>query len=126
MKAQIIKNESGTPISVVVDYNDWQEIEQKLKLINVNPGIAENPLDWYDLTETSKAILVELMAYTSGEELKEMEMAVPDKERLQQMKLLFEEVDAINSEPENFRSISRMKDIISKYAPILRKVYDEV
>jgi hypothetical protein len=124
MNAQIIKNQSGMPISVVVDYNDWLEIEQKLNLKNTSPDALENPLDWYGLTETANSILNELIAYTSREEFKESQKPIPDKKHLLEMETLFQEVHAINKDPENFKSFKRMQEIISKYAPLLRNIYD--
>ncbi|GAA4930267.1 hypothetical protein [Mucilaginibacter defluvii] len=120
MNAQIIKNQSGVPVSVVLDYKDWLEIEQKLKL---EPSEStENSLDWYGLTETTNAILNELIAYTIREEFKESQKPFPDQLHLQKINLLLHEVQAINKEPENFKSLGRMQEIINKYAPILREI----
>jgi hypothetical protein len=129
MNAQIIKDRAGTPVSVVVAYRDWLDIEQKLKLSDGKQDTAENPLDWYTLTETSSAILNELIAYTGREEYKEMKNPVPDRKRLSRLQTIFEEINAINREPMNFKSISRMKEIIRTYAPKLCAVnegYDEI
>lgn len=125
MEKQIIKDERGTPISVLVSYQDWVEIEQMLETAQVITAEApENPLDWYTLTETTNSILNELIAYTGREEFKELGKAVPDNERIKELNRFSEELEAINSEPSNFKNVSRMREIIDKYAPKLKLVYD--
>lgn len=120
MEKQIITDKLGTPISVLVSYRDWVKIEQ---LLETKPAMKadalDNPLDWYTLTETTNSILNELIAYTEREEFKELQKAVPDNKRIKELNLLSEELEAINSEPDNFKDLSRMCEIINKYAPNL-------
>lgn len=84
----------------------------------------ENPLDWYTLTETTNSILNGLMAYTSREKRKELKKEVPDMEHLKELELLFEEVFALNENPDNFKSAPRMESIIKQYGPLLHRIYE--
>jgi len=109
MKTPIAKNPQRIPQSVIT-YSET----------------TQNPLDWYGLTETSNSILNELIAFTGREELKESLKSVPDPGHLQEIEVLFQEVHAINKNPENFKSLSLMREIINQYAPILRAIYGAV
>jgi hypothetical protein len=122
MHSQIIKDQTGTPISVLIDYQDWLEIEQQLKLKKDNSDLEEP--DMYTLTETSRAILNELIVYTGREELKELKNEHPDQKRIAELRSLLGEVLKINRETENFKSPARMQEIIDKYAPKVRDIYN--
>jgi hypothetical protein len=84
----------------------------------------QNPLDWYTLTETANSTLNELIAYTASEELKEMEKDLPDLKKIEGIRQFFHEIHTINSNPENFKSIKRMQEIINIYAPQLKSIYE--
>ncbi len=99
--------------------------KQMLETIQAIKGEApENPLDWFTLTETTNSVLNELIAYTGREEFKELQKAIPDYERIKELNRFSEELEAINSEPDNFKNASRIREIIDKYAPKLKLVYD--
>ena len=86
----------------------------------------ENPFDWYTLTETTNAILNELIAYTGREEIKVLQKECPDETRIAQLQDFFREIHEINSNPDNFKSAPRMEAIIEQYTPMLRAIYDAV
>lgn len=75
--------------------------------------------DWYLLTEITNSLLNELIAYTSRERRRQMKQVEPDLCKVKLLEELFEEVRGINSDPENFKCIGRMKAIIGRYAPKL-------
>ncbi|MFA6152796.1 MAG: hypothetical protein WC716_15845 [Chitinophagaceae bacterium] len=103
------EHHKGAPKSVQIDLKDGAvELEEP---------------DMYVLTETSSAILNELIAYTGREEMKELKKSNPDPERLEELDVLFKEVHTINREPANFGNQVRMQEIIDKYAPKVREIY---
>lgn len=83
---------------------------------------TEGFFEWLVLTETASSILNELIAYTGREEIKELAKPVPDADRLLRLEMLFRDIWAVNHESLNFKSIGRMQNIISNYAPMLRTV----
>ncbi|SFW27048.1 hypothetical protein SAMN02927921_00875 [Sinomicrobium oceani] len=124
METQIIKDRKGTPVSVLVNYKDWLKIEQLLERTKIKAEAPENPLDWYTLTETTNTILNELLAYAGREEFKELQKSVPNKQRIEDLHIYVNEIQKINREPDNFKSASRMQEIISTYAPQLKAIYE--
>ncbi|MGX5854430.1 hypothetical protein ACWKW6_12320 [Dyadobacter jiangsuensis] len=84
----------------------------------------DNTADWFLLTEITNSLLNELIAYTSRERRRQMKQVEPDLCRVKLLEELFEEVHGINSDPENFKSLGRMKAIIDRYGPKLAAVTD--
>jgi len=121
MHSQIIKDQNGTPVSVLINYQDWLHIEQRLNMLKDEVDGSDGP-DWYTLTETTNSILNELIAYTSREEIKEYKKPIQDSKRLKELDDFFKEIHAINRSTANFKSVDRMEEIISKYGPLLRAV----
>ena len=78
-----------------------------------------NPLDWYSLTESTNSILNGLMAYAGREQLKESKKANPDQKRLNELSALFDEVQKVNNNTANFKSLERMEELIDHYSPML-------
>ena len=85
----------------------------------------ENPLDWYTLTETSNSILNELVAYTGREEYLETEKEHPDQSKIEALEKLFEEVNEILRNTDNFKHAGKMEEIIRKYGPLLKKLNND-
>ena len=83
-----------------------------------------NTVDWYLLTEITNSLLNELIAYNSRERRRQMKQVEPDLCKVKLLEELFEEVHGINSDPENFKCIGRMKAIIDQYGPKLTAVTD--
>lgn len=61
MKAHIIKDRKGEPVSVLVDYQEWLQIDQQLTRVQEKMDAPGNPLDWYTLTETTNSFLRSLL-----------------------------------------------------------------
>lgn len=122
MEKEIIKDKEGNPISVLMDYREWLQIEQLLSHQKIKVNAPDNPLDWYTLTETANSILNELIAYTGRERFLEMEKEFPDQNRLDRLWSLFKEVQAVNRNTDNFRDAEIMKEIILKYGEKLKIV----
>jgi hypothetical protein len=122
MNTQIIKDQSGEPVMVLVAYNDWIELEKKLHLSESSE--EEDTLNWYAITETSKAVINELIAYTIRERVEESMKAEPDHKHLEEINLFAEELITINDDTKNFTDYKRMQEIIAKYAPLLREIND--
>lgn len=96
-----------------------------MKSVKIKIEPPGNPLDWYTLTETTNTILNELLAYAGREEFKETKKEVPDQCRIKQLRAFTREIQVINREPDNFKSAPRMREIIDKYAPLVRIIYNE-
>lgn len=124
MRGEVNNDGNGIPVSVLVDYQERPRIDQLVAGKELTFTAPANPLDWYVLTETTNALLNELIAYTSREGRREMKQVEPDLGKVRQLEELFEEVHIINSNPENFRSIERMKAIIGQYGPKLSAIND--
>ena len=103
---------NGIPVSVLNDYQERVRIDQLVAGKQLNFTAPGNPLDWYVLTETTNSLLNELIAYTSRESRREMKRVEPDLGKVKLLRELFEDVHCINSNPENFRSIERMKSLV--------------
>ncbi|MDQ8015084.1 MAG: hypothetical protein REI96_21745 [Flavobacterium nitrogenifigens] len=122
MIKEIIRDKDGNPVSVVLSYKEWLEIEQ-MRIEHLHKVHApENPLDWYTLTETTNSILNELIAYTGRERIAELQKETPDQKRVDSLWELFKEIQGINRSVENFKDAWRMKEIIETYGPKLKKV----
>lgn len=124
MSREMIHHGNGKAVSLPVDDQEWLRIGQLVESRNPDLVARGNPLDWYVLTETTNSLLNELIAHTSTERRREMKQAGPDLAKVKQLEELFEEVHSINSNPENFKSLGRMKAIIDRYAPKLTAVTD--
>lgn len=124
MVREIIKDKAGNPVSVLLSYKEWLEVEQLVAQQQRKATAPENPLDWYTLTETTNAILNELIAYTGREKVAELQKPDPDQQRIEALWSLFREVQAINRNADNFKDAGRMQEIIEAYSPKLKKVND--
>ncbi|WP_124636675.1 hypothetical protein [Taibaiella sp. KBW10] len=122
MIKEIIRDNAGNPVSVLLDYKEWIQIEQVLKQQKVRINPPENPLDWYALTESANSILNELIAYTGREQFSELKKEIPDQGRIEELLKLSEEIKAINRKSANFMDGDRLKQIIALYGPKLKKV----
>lgn len=122
MIKEIIRDQHGNPVSVVLSYKEWLEIEQMRREHLHKAHAPENPLEWYTLTETTNAILNELIAYTGRERIAEFQKETPDEKRVDSLWKLFKEIQGINRTVENFKDAGRMKEIIETYGPKLKKV----
>lgn len=91
----------------------------ELKLVS-----PANTFDWYLLTEITNSLLNDLIAYTSRERRRQMKQLEPDLCKVKLLEELFEEVHGINSDPESFKSLGRMKAIIDRYTPKLTRATD--
>lgn len=105
MNTKVLKNQKSASI---------------LNLDSVTPVMERNPLDWYDLTESTNSILNGLIAYTSRERRKELDKLNPNKEKIAQLTLLQNEVLVVNNNTQNFKNLERMEELIAHYAPILK------
>jgi len=86
----------------------------------IKPGT--NSLDWYELTETSTYVLNAIIAYASTTQMKEERSSNPNKEKINYLQKLYQEVYNINRDSANFQSIDKMQEIINKYSPILKSL----
>lgn len=122
MVKEIIKDGAGNPVSVLLSYKEWVQVEQLIGREQRKAGSPENPLGLYTLTETTNSILNELIAYAGRERIIELQKSVPDQHRIVALKDLFMEIQAVNRNVENFKDAGRMKEIIETYGPELKKV----
>lgn len=121
METQIITDASGEPIRVIMDYQEYLKMIGELKrplpkTVNVE---ERNPLDWESLTESVRSVLTGLVALASREHMKEMKKPDPNQDRIAKLVALRDEAFKVNSDPENFKSMERMEEIIAKFSPIL-------
>ncbi|MFP8894084.1 hypothetical protein [Chryseobacterium sp. EZn1] len=122
MEKEIIKDQEGNPVSVVLDYREWVLIETYLNHQNINFNVLQNPLDWYVLTESMNSILNELIAYAGRERFLELRKKNPKLKRIENLKEFSEEIRKINRNSDNFRDVGRMRNIIDTYAPLLEEI----
>jgi hypothetical protein len=86
----------------------------------VTPVMERNPLDWYDLTESTNSILNGLIAYASRERRKELDKLNPSQEKIAKLTAFQDEVLAVNNNTQNFKNLERMEELIAHYGPILK------
>lgn len=122
MEKEIIRDRAGNPVSVLMDYRQWLQIEQLLEHQKIKVNAPDNPLDWYTLTETANSILNDLIAYTGRERFLELEKEFPDQNRMDRLWSLFKEIQAINRNTDNFKDATIMKEIILTYGTKLKSV----
>jgi hypothetical protein len=105
MNAKVLKDRKGTSM---------------LNSNPITPVMERNPLDWYDLTESTNSILNGLIAFTSSERRKELDKLNPSQEKIVQLTMLQDEVLAVNNNTQNFKNLERMEELIAHYGPILK------
>lgn len=124
METQFVTDiETGEPLRVnlSMDYKEYLELAKRnhLPLTPTSTTPERNPLDWYSLTESVKSILSGLVALASVEHMKEMKKPQPDDDRMAELVALRDEAHKANRNPQNFKTMERMEELIAKYSPIL-------
>jgi len=124
MEKEIIRDNAGNPVSIVLDYKEWLQIEQFLNQKKIDINSSENPFDWYALTESANSILSELIAYVGRERFLELKKDIPDTQRIEKLRQFSSVIKDINRDTENFRNAKRMQLIIDTYGPVLKMIND--
>ena len=121
METQFVTDATGTPVRVVMDYQDYIKIAEQLNLpLTATSTVQErNPLDWYSLTESANSILNGLVALASRERRNELNKPNPDQDRIKELESLRDEGIKISRDTETFSSLEKMEQVIEKYSPIL-------
>ena len=124
METQFVTDvETGEPVRVnlCMDYKEYMELAKRnhLPLTPTSTIQERNPLDWYSLTESVKSILNGLVALASREHMKEMKKPEPDQDRIAELVALRDEAHKADRDPQNFKTMERMEELIAKYSPIL-------
>ena len=124
METQFVTDvETGEPVRVnlSMDYKEYMELAKRnhLPLTPTSTIQERNPLDWYSLTESVKSILNGLVALASREHMKEMKKPEPDQDRIAELVALRDEAHKADRDPQNFKTMERMEELIAKYSPIL-------
>ncbi len=121
METQFVTDATGTPVKVVMDYQDYVKIAEQLNLpLTATSTIQErNPLDWYSLTESANSILNGLVALASRERRNELNKVKPDQDRVKELETLRDEGIKVSRDTETFSSLEKMELVIEKYSPIL-------
>lgn len=121
METQFVTDASGTPVRVVMDYQDYVKIAEQLNLpLTATSTVQErNPLDWYSLTESANSILNGLVALASRERRNELNKVKPDQDRVKELETLRDEGIKVSRDTETFSSLEKMEQVIEKYSPIL-------
>jgi len=121
METQFVTDATGTPVRVVMDYQDYVKIAEQLNLpLTATSTIQErNPLDWYSLTESANSILNGLVALASRERRNELNKPTPDQNRIKELENLRDEGIKVSRDTEIFSSLEKMEQVIAKYSPIL-------
>ncbi len=121
METQFVTDATGTPVRVVMDYQDYVKIAEQLNLpLTATSTIQErNPLDWYSLTESANSILNGLVALASRERRNELNKVKPDQDRVKELETLRDEGIKVSRDTETFSSLEKMEQVIEKYSPIL-------
>lgn len=121
METQFVTDATGTPVRVVLDYQDYVKIAEQLNLpLTATSTVQErNPLDWYSLTESANSILNGLVALASRERRNELNKPIPDQGRIKELESLRDEGINVSRDTETFSSLEKMEQVIEKYSPIL-------
>jgi hypothetical protein len=121
METQFVTDATGTPVRVVMDYQDYVKIAEQLNLpLTAASTVQErNPLDWYSLTESANSILNGLVALASRERRNELNKPIPDQDRIKELESLRDEGINVSRDTETFSSLEKMEQVIGKYSPIL-------
>jgi len=124
METQFVTDvETGEPVRVnlSMDYKEYMELAKRnhLPLTPTSTIQERNPLDWYSLTESVKSILNGLVALASREHMKEMKKPEPDQDRIAELVALRDEAHKADRDPQNFKTMERMEELIAKYSPTL-------
>ena len=121
METQFVTDATGTPVRVVMDYQDYVKIAEQLNLpLTAASTVQErNPLDWYSLTESANSILNGLVALASRERRNELNNPIPDQDRIKELESLRDEGIKVSRDTETFSSLEKMEQVIEKYSPIL-------
>ncbi len=121
METQFVTDATGTPVKVVMDYQDYVKIAEQLNLpLTAASTVQErNPLDWYSLTESANSILNGLVALASRERRNELNKPIPDQDRIKELESLRDEGIKVSRDTETFSSLKKMEQVIEKYSPIL-------
>ncbi len=121
METQFVTDATGTPVRVVMDYQDYVKIAEQLNLpLTATSTVQErNPLDWYSLTESANSILNGLVALASRERRNELNKPNPDQDRIKELESLRDEGIKVSRDTDTFSSLEKMEQVIEKYSPIL-------
>jgi hypothetical protein len=124
METQFITDiETGEPLRVnlSMDYKEYVKLAKRnhFPLTPTSTMTERNPLDWYSLTESVKSILNGLVTLASREHMKEMKKSEPDQKRISELIALRDEAHKVDRDPESYRTMDRMEELIAKYSPIL-------
>jgi hypothetical protein len=121
METQFVTDATGTPVRVVMDYQDYVKIAEQLNLpLTATSTVQErNPLDWYSLTESANSILNGLVALASRERRNELNKPNPDQYRIKELESLRDDGINVSRDTETFSSLEKMEQVIEKYSPIL-------
>jgi hypothetical protein len=121
METQFVTDATGTPVRVVMDYQDYVKIAEQLNLpLTATSTVQErNPLDWYSLTESANSILNGLVALASRERRNELNKPNPNQDRIEELESLRDEGIKVSRDTDTFSSLEKMEQVIEKYSPIL-------
>jgi hypothetical protein len=87
--------------------------------LNASTGLT---MEWYSLTEFSRKVLNDLIAFAGMEKLKEQRKPQPDLGRIKELTSLYQEAHLVSQDGTKFESIESMHNIISHYQDVLEKV----
>jgi hypothetical protein len=115
------RDANGTPVRAVWEYEDYLKIAEQLNLplASEEPVKEQNPLDWYELTESAHSVLHSIVTLAAREEMNEQRKTSPDEQRIAELKALGNEAMKMVEDTNNFSSIDRMRELVDKYSPIL-------
>ena len=78
-------------------------------------------MEWYSLTEFSRKVLNDLIAFAGMEKIKEQRKPQPDQRRIKELTSLYKEANSVSQDGTRFESIESMNNIISHYQEVLEK-----
>jgi hypothetical protein len=90
---------------------------EKPRLGRITPKkITNGPLEWYDLTEQTKAILNNRLAISLKLRAVELRWTPQNQNTVQSLTNSIDEILRISDNPRTFQSLASMKKIVAKYA----------
>jgi len=121
METTIVTDATGTPLRVIMDYQDYTSMAEELGLPLPTSTITEGyiPKKWESLAESGKTVLAGLIYQGSIIYQKEQDKANPDQQRLAELAAIRREALALYDQDANLVGQERMVEMVDKYCHVL-------
>lgn len=121
MKTIVLKDRSGNPAWVLVDFKDWTNIANAIGIppIDEKTGNLAEDFEFVKLQDFTFSLLSCLSEQTGGLKLAEFGAPNVKDKSLSQKVDLSSEVTALMCDTATFASRERMQEVVTKYGQVL-------